>query len=249
MLWPEMMIKMDKFCSIKKQCFCSGYYSVVPSIRGEGSSSVYRDVLLSDSTGGLAFPDMDSVFAPSDTPRFEPEMLQSNWVSFTDGSNSRPPPPDEPAPSPPISSSSPLASSPPPLYPIPPPESPPPPPPDSPSGSISPDHLVQLQHSTFHLQDSSFSMSTPLTLPSPGMPLLPYVPPILGLREDPRRTPDSFGLKEEILLLSNSPKDIGIGGFCGTPPLLPPFTYRSAVVSPGPGSRECSTFLYTILYQ
>lgn len=228
----------------------AGYYSVVPSVRGEGSSSIYQDILLSDPSGGSTVPDMDSVFATSDTPKSEPEMVQTNWVSFTDRTSFRPPPPDEPAPSPPLSSSSedtpptsPPASSPPPLHPIPPPESPPPPPPDSPSDSLSPNDLAQPQHLTFHLQETSFSMTTPLTLPSPGMPPLPAVPPPLGLRDDSRRTPDSFGLREEILSRSTSPKDSGMGGLRGTPPPLPPLTYRSVVVSPGPGSRECSTFL------
>ncbi|XP_053484597.1 SH3-containing GRB2-like protein 3-interacting protein 1 [Ictalurus furcatus] len=225
----------------------SGYYSVVPSVRGEGSSSIYRDVLLSDPTGGPALPDMDNVFVPSDNPKSEAEMLQSNWVSFTDGTTSRPPPPNEPAPSPPLSSSSedtpptsPPALFPPPLHPIPPPESPPPPPPDSSPDSLSPDELPQPQHSTSHLQESGFSMTTPLNLPSPGMPPLPAVPPPLGPRDDARRTPDSFGLREEILSLSTSPKDIGMGGLRGTPPPLPPLTYRSVVVSPGPCSRPSS---------
>ncbi|XP_060783860.1 SH3-containing GRB2-like protein 3-interacting protein 1 [Neoarius graeffei] len=220
----------------------SGYYSVVPSVRGEGSSSIYRNILLSDPTGGPAVLDMDNILAPLDTPNSE-----SNWVSFTDGTISRPPPPDEPAPSPPLSSSSedtpptsPPASSPPPLHPIPPPESPPPPPPDCPPDSLSPDDLAQPQHSTFHLQESGFSMTTPLNLPSPGMPPLPTVPPSLGPRDNTRRTPDSFGLREEILSLSTSPKDIGMGGLRGTPPPLPPLTYRSVVVSPGPGSRPSS---------
>ncbi|KAI5612539.1 SH3-containing GRB2-like protein 3-interacting protein 1 isoform X3 [Silurus asotus] len=225
----------------------SGYYSVVPTVRGEGSSSIYRDVLLSDPTGGPAVPDMDNVFAPSDTPKSDSEILQSNWISFSAGTTSRPPPPNEPAPSPPLLSSSedtpptsPPASSPPPLHPIPPPESPPPPPPDSSPDSLSPDGLPPQQHSTFHLQESGFFMTTPPTLPSPGMPFLPTVPPPLGPREDSRRTPDSFGLREEILLLSTSPKDIGLAGLRGTPPPLPPLTYRSVVVSPGPGSRPSS---------
>ncbi|XP_046708679.1 SH3-containing GRB2-like protein 3-interacting protein 1 isoform X2 [Silurus meridionalis] len=225
----------------------SGYYSVVPTVRGEGSSSIYRDVLLSDPTGGPAVPDMDNVFAPSDTPKSDSEILQSNWVSFSAGTTSRPPPPNEPAPSPPLLSSSedtpptsPPASSPPPLHPIPPPESPPPPPPDSSPDSLSPDGLPPQQHSTFHLQESGFFMTTPPTLPSPGMPFLPTVPPPLGPRDDSRRTPDSFGLREEILSLSTSPKDIGLVGLRGTPPPLPPLTYRSVVVSPGPGSRPSS---------
>ncbi|KAK3568117.1 hypothetical protein QTP86_030882 [Hemibagrus guttatus] len=227
----------------------SGYYSVVPSVRGEGSSSIYQDILLSDPPpGGSALPDMDNVFASSDTPKSESEMLQSNWVSFTDGTTVRPPPPDEPAPSPPLSSSSegtpptsPPASSPPsPLHPIPPPESPPPPPPDSSPDSISPDDLAQPRHPTLHLHESSFSMTSPPILPSPVMPPLPTVAPPLGPRDEARRTPDSFGLREEILSLSTSPKDIGMGVLRGTPPPLPPLTYRSAVVSPGPGSRPSS---------
>ncbi|XP_053352718.1 SH3-containing GRB2-like protein 3-interacting protein 1 [Clarias gariepinus] len=224
----------------------SGYYSVVPSVRGEGSSSIFRDVLLSDPTGGPALPDMDSVFTLSETPKSESELLQSNWVNFTDRATSRPPPPNEPAPSPPLSSSSedtpptspPALSPPPPLHPIPPPESPPPPPPDSPSDALSPDN--QPLPSRLHLQESCFSMATPSSLPSPGMPPFPAVPPPLGPRDEARRTPDSFGIREEMLLLSTSPKDPGMGGLRGTPPPLPPLTYRSVVVSPGPGSRPSS---------
>ncbi|XP_058252024.1 SH3-containing GRB2-like protein 3-interacting protein 1 isoform X1 [Hemibagrus wyckioides] len=226
----------------------SGYYSVVPSVRGEGSSSIYQDILLSDPPpGGSALPDMDNVFAPSDTPKSESEMLQTNWVSFTDRTMVRPPPPDEPAPSPPLSSSSegtpptsPPASSPPPLHPIPPPESPPPPPPDSSPDSISPDDLAEPRRPILHLHESGFSMTSPPTLPSPVMPSLPTVAPPLGPRDEARRTPDSFGLREEILSLSTAPKDIGMGVLRGTPPPLPPLTYRSAVVSPGPCSRPSS---------
>ncbi|XP_062848973.1 SH3-containing GRB2-like protein 3-interacting protein 1 [Trichomycterus rosablanca] len=208
----------------------SGYYSVVPSVRDDVSSSVPRGVLLSDPTAGPAPPDLDNVFAPADTPKPVSEVAQSSWVCFGDGSPARPPPPDEPAPSPPLSSSFEDASptslptlSPPPLHPIPPPDSPPPPPPpDSPADAPS--------------CSSGSSPDIPFAPASPGMPPLPSVPP----RDEARRTPDSVGLREEIQMLSTSPRDFGTPGLRGTPPPLPPLTYRSMVASPGPGSRPSS---------
>ncbi|KAL7876628.1 hypothetical protein AOLI_G00115910 [Acnodon oligacanthus] len=239
----------------------SGYYSVVPSVRGEGSSSAYRDVLLSDTTGGPAMPDLDNVFGPAETPKSGTEMVQTSWVSFSDGSPSRPPPPDEPAPSPPLSSSpadspptSPLNlpppdSPPPPLHPIPPPDSPPPPPPsispppDSPLAP-PPEEPAPPLPSTFQLLEPSISPSTPLTPASPGLPPLPAERSVYGpvppLRDEARRTPDSAGLREELLAYSGSPKDLCTGGLRGTPPPLPPPTYRSVVASPGPGSGPSS---------
>uniref|UniRef100_W5LHK9 SH3GL interacting endocytic adaptor 1 n=1 Tax=Astyanax mexicanus TaxID=7994 RepID=W5LHK9_ASTMX len=239
----------------------SSYYSVVPSVGGEGSTSAYRDVLLSDSTAGPVMPDLDNVFGPAETRRCrsETEAVQCSWVSFSDGSPSRPPPPDEPAPSPPLSSSpadSPPASPinlpppdspPPPLHPIPPPDSPPPPPPSiSRPPDSSPEDLSPPLPSAFQLQEPfprCLSPSAPLTPASPSLPPLPAeraaygtVPPPLLLRDEARRTPDSVGLREELLSYSCSPKDLTPGGLRGTPPPLPPPTYRSIVASPGPGS-------------
>ncbi|XP_026854144.2 SH3-containing GRB2-like protein 3-interacting protein 1 isoform X2 [Electrophorus electricus] len=241
----------------------SGYYSVVPSVRGEGSASACQDVLLSDTVGVSAMHDLDNVFGPADTPKSGTEIIQSSWVSFNDGPDSRPPPPDEPAPSPPFSlspvdspSPSPLNlpppdSSPPPLHSIPPPDSPPPPPPstspppDLPSKQSTEDQGLP-PPSTFQLLEPMLSPSTPQTPTSPGLPPLPIersphgpIPPPLTLRDEanPRRTPDSVGLREELFTYSFSPKEVGPGGLRGTPPPLP---YRSMMASPGPGSGPSS---------
>uniref|UniRef100_A0A8C1HSF3 SH3GL interacting endocytic adaptor 1 n=1 Tax=Cyprinus carpio carpio TaxID=630221 RepID=A0A8C1HSF3_CYPCA len=164
----------------------AGYYSVVPSVRGDGSASACQDAPLSDPSGGASMPDLDSVFGPVETPRSGSDVVQCSWVSFSEGSPARPPPPDEPAPSPPLSSSP--ADSPPtsPLHPLPPPVSPPPP--------------------------------------------LHSIP----------RTPDLVGMRDEIAVFGTSPKDLAAGSFRGTPPPLPPPTYRSVVGSPGPGSGPSS---------
>ncbi|XP_059420068.1 SH3-containing GRB2-like protein 3-interacting protein 1 [Carassius carassius] len=231
----------------------SGYYSVVPSVRGDGSASACQDAPLSDPSGGASMPDLDSVFGPVETPRSGSDVVQSSWVSFSEGSPTRPPPPDEPAPSPPLSSSpadshptSPLnlpppVSPPPPLHSIPPPDSPPPPPPsDSP---LSPLDLP----CCFQLPESELTQESPVTPVSPGLPFLPAdhpphgaTPTPLALKDDSRRTPDLVGMRDEIAVFGMSPKDLAAGSFRGTPPPLPPPTYRSVVGSPGPGSGPSS---------
>ncbi|XP_048019926.1 SH3-containing GRB2-like protein 3-interacting protein 1 isoform X1 [Megalobrama amblycephala] len=240
-----------KVCTLKA-CFCS-YYSVVPSVRGDGSSSAYQDAPLSAPAAGASMPDLDSVFGPVETPRSGSDVVQCSWVSFSEGSPARPPPPDEPAPSPPLSSSpadspptSPLnlpppASPPPPLHSIPPPDSPPPPPPsDSP---LSPLDLP----CCFQLPESEPAQESPVTPASPGLPFLPAdhpphgaIPSPLTLRDDSRRTPDLASMRDEFTVFGTSPKDIATGSFRGTPPPLPPPTYRSVVGSPGPGSGPSS---------
>ncbi|XP_030630634.1 SH3-containing GRB2-like protein 3-interacting protein 1 [Chanos chanos] len=251
----------------------SGYYSVVPSVRGDGSASAYRDVLLSDAPGGPSMPDLDNVFGPAETPKIREELVQSSWVSFGESSPARPPPPDEPAPSPPLSSSpdsspsSPLhlpppVSPPPPLNPIPPPDSPPPPPPstspppDSPLGSPTEESVPSLPSayqpsdqdaplvtSGTSLKEESWA-STPA---SPGLPPLPAersphgrIPSPLVLREEARRTPETVALREELPPFGTSPKEFVQGALRGTPPPLPPPTYRSVVASPGPASGPSS---------
>ncbi|XP_016320105.1 SH3-containing GRB2-like protein 3-interacting protein 1 isoform X3 [Sinocyclocheilus anshuiensis] len=232
----------------------SGYYSVVPSVRGDGSASACQDAPLSDpSRGRESMPDLDSVFGPVETPRSGSDVVQCSWVSFSEGSPARPPPPDEPAPSPPLSSSpadspptSPLnlpppVSPPPPLHSIPPPDSPPPPPPsDSP---LSPLDLP----CCFQLPESELAQESPVTPASPGLPFLPAdhpphgaIPSPLALKDDSRRTPDLVGMRDEIAVFGTSPKDLTAGSFRGTPPPLPPPTYRSVMGSPGPGSGPSS---------
>ncbi|XP_057188874.1 SH3-containing GRB2-like protein 3-interacting protein 1 isoform X1 [Triplophysa rosa] len=231
----------------------SGYYSVVPSVRGDRSSSAYQDTPLSDPTGGASMPDLDNVFGAVDTPKSGSDMVHCSWVSFAEGSPARPPPPDEPAPSPPVSSSpadsppsSPLnlpppASSPPPLHPIPPPDSPPPPPPSE--SPLSPLPLP----SCFQLPEVELGHEIPITPSSSGLPFLPSDHPRYGaissaltLRDDNRRTPELSLVREELAVFGTSPKDMATGGFRGTPPPLPPPTYRTVMGSPGPGSGPSS---------
>ncbi|KAL0200196.1 hypothetical protein M9458_003383, partial [Cirrhinus mrigala] len=196
----------------------------------DGSASACQDAQLSDPSGGAFMPDLDSVFGPVETP-----------------SAAGPPPPDEPAPSPPLSSSTadspptsplnlpPPVSPPPPLHSIPPPDSPPPPPPsDSP---LSPPDLP----CCFQLPESELVQYSTTTPASPGLPFLPAdhpphgaIPSPLTLRDDNRRTPDLASMRDEISVFGTSPKDLA--AFRGTPPPLPPPTYRSVVGSPGPGS-------------
>ncbi len=243
---------LEEYLTARFHFVWTGYYSVVPSVRGDGSALVCQDAPLSDPSGGASMPDLDSVFGPAETPRSGSDVVQCSWVNFfSEGSPARPPPPDEPAPSPPLSSSpadSPLtspchlpppATPPPPLHSIPPPDSPPPPPPsDSP---LSPLDLP----CCFQLPESEPTQESPVTPTSPGLPFLPAdhpphgaIPSPLALRDDSRRTPDLVGMRDEISVFGTSPKDLAAGSFRGTPPPLPPPTYRSVVGSPGPGSRE-----------
>ncbi|TRY97571.1 hypothetical protein DNTS_002604 [Danionella cerebrum] len=243
-------------CVLSRSLPTGGYYSVVPSVR-DGSSSVYHGTPLSDQATGVLMPDLDSVFGPVETPKSGSDIIQCSWVSFSEGSPARPPPPDEPAPSPPMSSSSPEesptssspsspinlpppASPPPPLLSIPPPDSPPPPPPsDSP---LSPPDIP----CCFHLPESEFPQESPVTPASPEMPFPPLDHPLssipcpVALREDSRRTPDPPWIREELCIFSTSPKDLGAVSFRGTPPPLPPPTYRSVMGSPGPYSGPSS---------
>ncbi|XP_073347600.1 SH3-containing GRB2-like protein 3-interacting protein 1 [Pagrus major] len=158
------------------------------------------------------------------------------------------PPPDEPPPSPPPFS----PGSPPPFTP---PDSPPsillgPPPPDEPapplppnfSPSISPplcldDDAIDEEV----LQFAEYSSS-----PAPISP----VPPLPAERRSPRvgvtsplvlggiggkRTPEGAYLRDDIQDIVGSPREL-TPSFRGTPPPLPPTTYRSIMSSPGPYS-------------
>uniref|UniRef100_A0A671KG28 SH3GL interacting endocytic adaptor 1b n=1 Tax=Sinocyclocheilus anshuiensis TaxID=1608454 RepID=A0A671KG28_9TELE len=200
---------------------------------------------LTANSGNCTVSTMDELKASVGTLAISPSPLVSLAVI--------PPPPDEPAPSPPLSSSpadspptSPLnlpppVSPPPPLHSIPPPDSPPPPPPsDSP---LSPLDLP----CCFQLPESELAQESPVTPASPGLPFLPAdhpphgaIPSPLALKDDSRRTPDLVGMRDEIAVFGTSPKDLTAGSFRGTPPPLPPPTYRSVMGSPGPGSGPSS---------
>uniref|UniRef100_A0A8C1E2Y3 SH3GL interacting endocytic adaptor 1 n=1 Tax=Cyprinus carpio carpio TaxID=630221 RepID=A0A8C1E2Y3_CYPCA len=201
---------------------------------------------LSANSGNYTVSSMDELKASVGTLAISPSPLVSLAVILYIA--------DEPAPSPPLSSSpadspptSPLhplpppVSPPPPLHSIPPPDSPPPPPPsDSP---LSPLDLP----CCFQLPESELAQESPVTPASPGLPFLPAdhpphgaIPFPLALKDDSRRTPDLVGMRDEIAVFGTSPKDLAAGSFRGTPPPLPPPTYRSVVGSPGPGSGPSS---------
>ncbi|XP_029970147.1 SH3-containing GRB2-like protein 3-interacting protein 1 [Salarias fasciatus] len=157
------------------------------------------------------------------------------------------PPPNEPPPSPPPFS----PGSPPPFSP---PDSPPsivlgPPPPDEPAPPLPPDF--------------SPSISPPLCLDEEAIdeevlqfaeycsspaPVSPVPPPLPAERRSPRtgvtsplvlggaggkRTPEGGYVREDVLDFGGSPREL-TPGFRGTPPPLPPTTYRSIMSSPGP---------------
>ncbi|XP_061787535.2 SH3-containing GRB2-like protein 3-interacting protein 1 [Nerophis lumbriciformis] len=159
------------------------------------------------------------------------------------------PPPSEPPPSPPV------FSPPPPFTP---PDSPPsivlgPPPPDEPAPPLPPDFspsgspAVCLDDDSIDeevLQFARYSSS-----PAPVSP----VPPLPAERRSPRaggvsplvlsavggkRTPEGVHLREDIPDFIGSPKEL-TPSFRGTPPPLPPTTYRSIMSSPGPYSGSC----------
>nr|XP_020474013.1 SH3-containing GRB2-like protein 3-interacting protein 1 isoform X2 [Monopterus albus] len=160
------------------------------------------------------------------------------------------PPPDEPPPSPPPPSFSPGSP-----LPFIPPDSPPdivlgPPPPNEPAPPLPPDFsrsnsppacLNEEAIDEEVLQFAAYSSS-----PAPISP----VPPLPAERRSPRagitsplvmggtggkRTPEAAYLREDISDFVGSPREL-TPSFRGTPPPLPPTTYRSIMSSPGPYS-------------
>uniref|UniRef100_A0A8C9X699 Muniscin C-terminal domain-containing protein n=1 Tax=Sander lucioperca TaxID=283035 RepID=A0A8C9X699_SANLU len=167
------------------------------------------------------------------------------------------PPPNEPPPSPPsLSPGSPPPGSPPPFTP---PESPSsivlgPPPPDEPAPPLPPDFSPSnspplcFDHEAIDeevLQFAEYSSSP--------VPISP-VPPLPAERRSPRpgvisplvlggmggkRTPEGAYLRDDIPDFVGSPREL-TPSFRGTPPPLPPTTYRSIMSSPGPSSGSSS---------
>uniref|UniRef100_A0A3B4U1Z8 SH3GL interacting endocytic adaptor 1 n=1 Tax=Seriola dumerili TaxID=41447 RepID=A0A3B4U1Z8_SERDU len=163
------------------------------------------------------------------------------------------PPPNEPPPSPPPFS----PGSPPPFSP---PDSPPsivlgPPPPDEPAPPLPPDFSpsnsppICLDDEAIDEEVLQFAEYC-----SSPVPISP-VPPLPAERRSPRpgvisplvlggaggkRTPEGAYLRDDIPDFVGSPREL-TPSFRGTPPPLPPTTYRSIMSSPGPysGSR-CS---------
>ncbi|CAF96344.1 unnamed protein product, partial [Tetraodon nigroviridis] len=225
----------------------------LPNGRAARSSApIYLNVLSPAAYRGSPAPDLDDVFGPMDSPLGREEAASPRWVTFAED---RPPPPDEPAPPPPPDSPAPDTPSSTPsspcLSPGPPPTEPPPSPPSfSPSSPASP----------FSPPDSP----TPTTLerpppdePAPPLPpdFSPSISPPLCLHDDAideepsgallgsgshppwvlggKRTPEGTFFREDIPDFVGSPREL-TPSFRGTPPPLPPTTYRSIMSSPGP---------------
>ncbi|XP_041913814.1 SH3-containing GRB2-like protein 3-interacting protein 1 isoform X3 [Alosa sapidissima] len=172
------------------------------------------------------------------------------------------PPPDSPPPPPPSASPAPDSTptsplGPPPMAPVPPlptafipPESfhdsptppPPPSPPPSPPPPLPPpqqqeeeleDEDEEVEEEVKELSLACSSSYLPPPLPAERSPLT-CAPPPLGVRWTPE--PVVGSLREAF---TASPKEFS-PGLRGTPPPLPPLTYRSVVSSPGPGSGPSS---------
>ncbi|XP_076600976.1 SH3-containing GRB2-like protein 3-interacting protein 1 [Chaetodon auriga] len=158
------------------------------------------------------------------------------------------PPPNEPPPSPPPFS----PGSPPPFTP---PESPPsivlgPPPPDEPAPPLPPDfspsNSPPLCLDDDAIDEEVLQFAEYASSPAPISP----VPPLPAERRSPRpgvisplvlagvggkRTPEGAYLRDDIPDFVGSPREL-TPSFRGTPPPLPPTTYRSIMSSPGPYS-------------
>ncbi|KAL3988188.1 homeobox protein Nkx-5 [Sarotherodon galilaeus] len=164
------------------------------------------------------------------------------------------PPPNEPPPSPPPFS----PGSPPPFTP---PDSPPsillgPPPPDEPAPPLPPEFSPSNSPPGCPEEDAIdeevLRFAEYSSSPAPISP----VPPLPAERRSPRagvtsplvlggsggkRTPEGVNLREDVPDFVGSPREL-TPSFRGTPPPLPPTTYRSIMSSPGPysGSSEYS---------
>ncbi|XP_062284717.1 SH3-containing GRB2-like protein 3-interacting protein 1 [Scomber scombrus] len=187
-------------------------------------------------------PDEPAPPPPPDSPAPDTPSSTPSTPSSSPG-----PPPDEPPPSPPPFS----PGSPPPFSP---PDSPPsivlgPPPPDEPapplppyfSPCVSPPLCLDDEIDEEVLQFAEYASS-----PAPISP----VPPLPAERRSPRagvisplvlgvmggkRTPEGAYLRDDLPDCVGSPREL-TPSFRGTPPPLPPTTYRSIMSSPGPYS-------------
>ncbi|XP_026229377.1 SH3-containing GRB2-like protein 3-interacting protein 1 isoform X2 [Anabas testudineus] len=162
------------------------------------------------------------------------------------------PPPNEPPPSPPPF----CPASPPPFTP---PDSPPsivlgPPPPDEPAPPLPPDfshaHSPPICLDEEAIDEEVLQFAEYSSSPAPISP----VPPLPAERRSPRtgiisplvlggaggkRTPEGAYLRDDISDFVGSPREL-TPSFRGTPPPLPPTTYRSIMSSPGPYSGPSS---------
>ncbi|KAF3858693.1 hypothetical protein F7725_011894, partial [Dissostichus mawsoni] len=195
-------------------------------------------------------PDEPAPSPPPDSPPPDTPSSTPSTPCLSPG-----PPPNEPPPSPPLLS----PGSPPPFTP---PESPPsimlrPPPPDEPAPPLPPDFSPSTSPTMCFDDDAideevlQFAEAIYCSSPAPTSP----VPPLPAERRSPRmgvisplvlggfggkRTPEGAYLRDDISDFVGSPREL-TPSFRGTPPPLPPTTYRSIMSSPGPSSGSQSS--------
>ncbi|XP_031666369.1 SH3-containing GRB2-like protein 3-interacting protein 1 isoform X1 [Oncorhynchus kisutch] len=232
---------------------------IVPS-----PNPIYLNVQSPASYRGSPVPDLENVFGPMESSQTSEDRASPRWISFNSERPPPPdePAPPPPSASPPSDSPHSLSSTPdsPCLSPGPPPDEPPPSPPpfssppDSPISIISippPDEPVPPLPPDFSPVDSPPCIGIDPSLflddeilgyspaPSGSLEYSPAptspIPPPLPVERYPRTgvpSPLAF-LREEQPDYMASPLGL-TPGFRGTPPPLPPLTYRSMVSSPGP---------------
>ncbi|XP_044223649.1 SH3-containing GRB2-like protein 3-interacting protein 1 isoform X1 [Thunnus albacares] len=188
-------------------------------------------------------PDEPAPPPPPDSPAPDTPSSTPSTPCLSPG-----PPPNEPPPSPPPFS----PGSPPPFTP---PDSPPsillgPPPPDEPAPPLPPDFSPcvspPLCLDEEAIDEEVLQFAEYASSPAPISP----VPPLPAERRSPRtgvisplvlggtggkRTPEGAYLRDDIPDFVGSPREL-TPSFRGTPPPLPPTTYRSIMSSPGPYS-------------
>ncbi|XP_076000576.1 SH3-containing GRB2-like protein 3-interacting protein 1 [Genypterus blacodes] len=186
-------------------------------------------------------PDEPAPPPPPDSPAPDTPSSTPSTPCLSPG-----PPPIEPPPSPPQFS----PGSPPPFSP---PDSPPsiilgPPPPDEPAPPLPPDFSpsppICLDDEAIDeevLRFAGYSSSPAPTSPVPPLPAERRSPragvpsPLVLGGSGGKRTPEGAYLRDDIQDFMGSPREL-TPSFRGTPPPLPPTTYRSIVSSPGPYS-------------
>uniref|UniRef100_A0A8C7XHH6 SH3GL interacting endocytic adaptor 1 n=1 Tax=Oryzias sinensis TaxID=183150 RepID=A0A8C7XHH6_9TELE len=189
-------------------------------------------------------PDEPAPPPPPDSPPPDTPSSTPSTPCFSPG-----PPPNEPPPFPPPFSP---RSPPPPFMPLdsppsivlgpPPPDEPAPPlPPDfSPSSSlpVSPDEEAVdeevLQFAGYASSAPPSSSITPLPT-EPRSPRAGVTSPLVHGVVGGKRTPEGVYQRDDIPDMTGSPREL-TPSFRGTPPPLPPTTYRSIMSSPGPHS-------------
>ncbi|XP_029559995.1 SH3-containing GRB2-like protein 3-interacting protein 1 [Salmo trutta] len=232
---------------------------IVPS-----PNPIYLNVQSPASYRGSPVPDLENVFGTMESSQTSEDRDSPRWISFNSERPPPPdePAPPPPSASPPSDSPHSLSSTPdsPCLSPGPPPDEPPPSPPpfssppDSPISIISippPDEPVPPLPPDFSPPDSlpcigidpslflddeilGYSPAPSGSLEYSPAPTSPIPPPLLVERYPRAGVPSPLAfLREEQPDYMASPLGL-TPGFRGTPPPLPPLTYRSMVSSPGP---------------